>query len=315
MCVRPVYLPQEIYDDPDGRGVPCRKCWACRRNRIYDWVGRCLGETVTSSDYTILTLTYAGDVPGSVLLLYSDVQRMLWLLRRHGFSCRYIVSGEHGTRWGRAHWHIAIFWQGLSPPLPNLNEFGQWRYWPHGHVHNRKADSAGLAYILKYMQKDISLDNSVVRFAMSKKPPLGLPYFKRIADEMVERRIMPQSFDYSFPGVVDRKGRLRQFQLRGRMRELYLDRFAVSWRLRWSEQPPPNAFISEKHLDSIAKGEMDDQDFAARFGEPKIEDRPAFGDGLPSPDFGSDFEGIPSGAGIFGGYRLSDYPTPPPPGF
>ena len=41
-------------------------------------------------------------------MTYSDVQKYLKLLRRHRYQVRYFVTGEYGSKGGRAHWHIVL---------------------------------------------------------------------------------------------------------------------------------------------------------------------------------------------------------------
>ena len=65
-----------------------------------------------------VTLTYKGDVPGSVTLLTADVQKFVRSLRKAGHKVRYMIAGEYGERKGRAHWHAVLFFKGKVPSLP-----------------------------------------------------------------------------------------------------------------------------------------------------------------------------------------------------
>lgn len=91
MCLTPIRLK-------DNTPVACRYCARCRANRINDLVGRCIAEQAASSATFSVTLTYAGDVPQAAALQYADFQKCLKLLRRHGYSVRYIVAGEFGEK-------------------------------------------------------------------------------------------------------------------------------------------------------------------------------------------------------------------------
>ena len=71
MCVTPSHLP-EIGP------VACRNCWQCRKNRINDYVGRCLAEQKFSDKALAVTLTYAdSDSANASILTYSDFQKFM----------------------------------------------------------------------------------------------------------------------------------------------------------------------------------------------------------------------------------------------
>ena len=103
---------------PDGQKAACRHCLRCRRNRVDCLVGRCLAEKAVSDGVLGVTLTYKGDVPGSVTLLTADVQKFVRSLRKAGHKVRYMIAGEYGERKGRAHWHAVLFFKGKVPSLP-----------------------------------------------------------------------------------------------------------------------------------------------------------------------------------------------------
>ena len=69
---------------PDGQKAACRHCLRCRRNRVDCLVGRRLAEKAVSDGVLGVTLTYKGDVPGSVTLLTADVQKFVRSLRKSG---------------------------------------------------------------------------------------------------------------------------------------------------------------------------------------------------------------------------------------
>lgn len=264
MCIKPRYEPytQSL--------VACRHCWACRKNRVDDYVGRGLAESLTAAGVSVLTLTYAGDVPGAVLLLHYDVRKFFMRLRKAGYPLRYILAGEHGSRHNRAHWHVIIYWQKAVPNgLPVFGEFGDWvidqglgrkpvRPWPHGHVHSMRFSVSSLRYTIKYLLKDQDLETSVSRFSLSKRPLIGLPFFFRQADEMIEKRVLPRDLFYTFADVLDRHGKPYRFHLRGRAAERYLDRFEIGWRLRWLEPPPLSDYLLERYHFPIARKESKD---------------------------------------------------------
>lgn len=96
MCITPTTLPS-------GSVVPCRNCWQCRKDRVDDWIGRCIAESQFSTKVYSVTLTYREGTPNSATLVYSDVQKFLKLLRFDQYKVRYFCAGEYGTKKGRAH--------------------------------------------------------------------------------------------------------------------------------------------------------------------------------------------------------------------
>lgn len=253
MCVSPRFEPFT------GGLVACRHCWACRKARVDDYVGRGLAERETAAGVSVLTLTYAGDVPGAVLLLHYDVRKFFMRLRKAGYPLRYILAGEHGSRHNRAHWHVIIYWQGSVPSeLPPLGEFAHWRFWPHGHVHSMVFSVSSLRYTIKYLLKDQDLETSVSRFSLSKRPLIGLPFFFSQADAMIEKRALPRDLFYTFADVLDRHGKPYRFHLRGRAAERFLDRFEIGWRLRWGEPPPLSQYLIDRYHVPIGRKESRD---------------------------------------------------------
>lgn len=238
--------------------VPCRKCWRCRSNRVNDWVGRCIAES-RISDYTLsITLTYSGsDVPEASVLTYSDFQKFIKRLRKDGYSVRYMVAGEYGTKKGRAHWHAILFFTGLcpkivdvrsiSPSVLRLNPSGTslvpssdialserflWSYWPHGISFLEEPSYSAFRYCLKYVLKQETKGISVSKVSLSKKPPLGDLYFKKLAIAHVEQGLSPSNFMYSFPDCRDASGVLHKFYLQGTSRDNFIQYFIDQWSLK-----------------------------------------------------------------------------------
>lgn len=246
MCVSPITLR-------DGTRVACRGCWQCQAKRRDDLVGRCVGEAVTSDYVASVTLTYAGDGPESALLRYSDVQKMLKRLRVDGFSVRYICAGEYGSKKGRAHWHMVLFFRGARPEVPEGERF-EWSYWPHGFSYFQSPDWRGFTYVLKYALKDQSDVGQTRALAMSKKPPLGFDFFVDLAERTAIAGLPLQSPEYSFLDVRGRNGPKRFF-LKGRMAEIYCEAYASAFRATWGREPPVSEFLSE-FLDKQVRDEV-----------------------------------------------------------
>ena len=261
MCTAPLTLA-------DGTQTACHECWQCRERAVHDWVGRNIAESKTAIAAHAVTLTYGRDSEGesdhvrAALLTYSDVQKFLKLLRRHGFPVRYFVTGEFGSKKGRAHWHIMLYWQEQVPPMCGFNADGKWRdhnldrnfmwarrdkrgepardengkpalFWPHGWAFVTKPDWPAIKYNCKYILKDMGDDERQGHLAMSKKPPLGTDYFRLRAEKYVENGLSPQSLEYWWPEVNRRMSNGRhepiRFMLKDRPAELYLRHFIESW--------------------------------------------------------------------------------------
>lgn len=239
----------------DGTLVACRYCSLCASNRLNDLVGRCIAEQSVSSSTLAVTLTYAGDSPESAVLHYRDVQLMLKRLRKDGYKIRYICAGEYGTRKGRAHWHIILFFRGKSPAV-QIDHRVSWDYWPHGFSYFQRPDYGGFRYVMKYALKDQKSEAATRALSMSKKPPLGHDFFIRLAHDLVERGLPVHSPEYAFAGVLDRKGKARRYWLQGRMREMWLKAYCARWNEVHGGEPPQTDFLLEKYLDPIARREM-----------------------------------------------------------
>lgn len=234
MCIAPI----TVYVGKRGQKVPiesaCHECWQCRANAINDWVGRNIAETKTSKACHAVTLTYGRDERGEVdninaaVLTYSDVQKYLKLLRFNGYPVRYFVTGEFGSKKGRAHWHIMLYWQGKVPPHVLDKNFSE-PHWKHGWSFWTKPGPHAVRYNCKYIQKDMGDAERQGHLAMSKKPPLGAVYFRQLAETYVQQGIAPQTLHYSFPDVRDRHEQPIQFLLGGRSAELFLDEYLAAW--------------------------------------------------------------------------------------
>jgi hypothetical protein len=259
MCIS----PSQICVDGQRTEIPCRVCWQCQKSRVNDYVGRCIAEEKTSVATVAVTLTYAGNTPHAQTLVYSDVQKFLKIVRARIGPVRYICAGEYGSNKGRAHWHIILFFQG-NPPTESRCECEEdaycvcehepysilfnrrfwWQAWPHGISYIQKPDYGAFKYVLKYILKDQTKEIAQGHLAMSKKPPLGYEHFMNLVDRAVEQRVLPRDASYSFRDVFDAKGKRRRYNLRGRMLELFVERFLIRWTVEHGHQPPVNDFLA-----------------------------------------------------------------------
>lgn len=235
MCLAPRTLETGVV-------IPCHNCKQCRLNAIYDWVGRNIAESKTSVASHVINLTYGrgehGEVlhPRAVLLTYRDVQLWLKLWRKDGFPLRYFVSGEFGSEFSRAHWHVVVHWQERVPKLVLEKRYNE-GHWPHGFSYVQAADLRGIRYAAKYIQKAQAPREGIhvnEPPRMSKKPPLGARYFEQLAAKLVEQGLSPQDLRYTFPGVTTRakngETRPTYFRLAERSAELFLDAYLRLWK-------------------------------------------------------------------------------------
>ena len=270
MCINPGKLA-------DGTEIACRKCRLCRDNAVNDWVGRCIAESKTATVSYCFSLTYGRDAdeaspffgsedhPRAKVLTYSDVQKLIKLLRRHGYDFRYFVVGEYGSEKGRAHWHVVFFFYGRAPALAGFNSFGTWSdrhlsrgfdakdkirfmwqrldddgkpvmvkgkpayWWPHGWVEVSEASHGGIRYNTKYIQKDIGKAERQGHLMMSKKPPLGTAYFQQQAEQMVAQGVALRNLEYTFDEARTKKGELVRFWLAGKTATEFILHYIETW--------------------------------------------------------------------------------------
>ena len=257
MCLEPTKIS-------DVGFVACRKCWQCQERKVDDWVGRNIAESKTAKAAHVVTLTYGEDLAvGAIdhlraaVLTYSDVQKYLKLLRFNGFPVRYFVVGEYGSKKGRAHWHIILYWQDKIPEHKLRENFAE-RHWPHGWSYWDKMTPEAIRYACKYLTKELG-DNARQAFGPmpSKKPPLGDAYFRDLARQYVEAGLSPQHLFYHFPEVrrvpQGTRGKTAkqfreaakpiQFLMRGQTAENFLRYFVEGWRERYQDDPPASEVV------------------------------------------------------------------------
>lgn len=266
MCQNPVLLP-------NGIEVACHQCWQCKKNRVNDWVGRCIAESQTAKGVTVVTLTYgrdehigAADHVKAAVLTYSDVQRYLRAYRdyrgddaSHGFPLRYFAVGEYGREKSRAHWHVVCFWQDKVPQREQHKRFMDEPFWPHGLSYwdtltTREGVAKAVKYAAKYVAKELADDERQAYMGLSRMPALGHYFFVEYARKHVEQGIAPQDPFYSFPDIRDKHGlRPIQFRLSGTSLETYLRSFCQIWAEERPDQHIPPSELVENYLDMVSK--------------------------------------------------------------
>lgn len=253
-----------FYTDASGRRLscasPCRKCWQCRKDRVADIVGRCLAEQSVSDWSCLVTLTYR-DCPereadgAHIFVTVSHLQAYIRALRDRNYSVRYMAVGEHGSKRGRAHFHVVLFGIGQAPDYPECGPQDRfWRNeWPHGHMHCEwSPGQRAMTYAVKYLLRDKGAEKGKVKpYYPSKKPPLGHAYFQALAERMAAFRTLPISFEYVPPGAADN----RRYRMTGATRRNFLARlcevagvFPVEFAERGSEWLQRSAEKVEKWL-------------------------------------------------------------------
>lgn len=247
MCLAPQRLA-------NGSEVACHKCWQCRERAIDDWVGRNIAESKTAKATHAVTLTYGRsrsndvDHERAVVLTYSDVQKYLKLLRRHGYPVRYFVTGEFGSLKGRAHWHIMLYWLDKVPAHELDRNFME-EHWPHGWSFWTRPTPHAVRYNCKYIQKDIGDAQRQGHLAMSKKPPLGTAYFQQVAEQYVRQGLAPQDLHYWFADVRNADGSVKKFMLKDRPAEMFLQHYVDTWKRTYPGRHLPNSELVEEFVD------------------------------------------------------------------
>lgn len=282
MCVTPrIWIVRGIQTE-----VACGRCWQCRSNRVWDWVGRSLAEAETAGDVRVVTLTYGnsasvGAVPNefaAVSVVKRDIR--LWFKRmRKGhkvngkhvaYPLRYLAVAEYGGLKGRVHWHAILFFKDRAPDVPlNTRVYEGDFAWPHGITYWQEFTAASAVYCCKYVLKSEGVDNRLLRserakqseasndgwMTLSKKPPLGAEYFRRRAEDYVKAGLAPQDLTYSFPEVRERQSkRIRQFHLKrgSASADLFLKHYLDSWAAKRGGHPPQSEVV-EEYCDRVAR--------------------------------------------------------------
>jgi len=178
-CTNPLWMRKQ------GIRVPCGKCEGCHEARAAEWAARMHHEAFYWESSCFVTLTYDDDhVPPYGSLRKKDVQDFLKRYREFsGRKIKYVLSGEYGGRFGRPHYHCALY--GVS-----WVEQAELKHcWPHGFVHTGGLTVASARYIAKYMRKgtkvSIAAGCESPFFLVSKG--LGLEFVKRNGDQIKDQ--------------------------------------------------------------------------------------------------------------------------------
>lgn len=256
MCLNPTNLP-------NGLQVGCRQCWQCKANIVDDVVGRAIAETYSSTGAVAVTLTYGRDGEGnkdhakSGMLDMRDVQNYLKRWREDGYELRYVLAGEYGDDFGRAHWHLIIFWQGKVPELEMEKRYlhekwnAGWSWFEPVHYNSAR-------YALKYVMKEQEKGEKGLH-SYSTVPVLGYTYFCKKAIQEAKEGLVPTSPFYTLPGVWKnaKQTTLRKFRLSNTSLDRYLEAYLNAWRVyQPGKHVPPSPFL-EKWIDGQARKEKE----------------------------------------------------------
>lgn len=239
MCVKPVTVPVMGTARLETVEVPCRHCWACRKNRVDDLIGRCLCQAAVSDWSASLCCTYGrGHGPERTeLICKEDVQRLFKRLRRAGHKFRYLVAGEYGSKKGRSHFHIILMGQGVPPVMPDVRaEKQHWDFWsedgkPIGFVYRDDVDRATIRYVAKYLLDDPKKEKAAW-LSYSKKPLMGFEFIVADAVLHAAQKVVPRDFRYVPPGGDERV----RYQYYGKARSVFLAALTEAWP-EWLEKP------------------------------------------------------------------------------
>lgn len=119
----PCYYPKQAWLAPGGGitfcrsggytdkpyTVACRQCSGCRLESSRQWATRIMHEAQMHTANSFITLTYADKhfPPGGSLYVEHWQQFAKRLRKKHKF--RFFHAGEYGDKYGRPHYHAAMF--------------------------------------------------------------------------------------------------------------------------------------------------------------------------------------------------------------
>jgi hypothetical protein len=131
------------------KAMPCGRCFYCRLKKKQEWKFRILSEFSTSQEGYFITLTY-DNLHVTQELEKKHIKNFLDSLRRHfkrdrKEKLRYYVCGEYGERFGRPHWHLAIFNKITRNELE--------KYWKRGFIDIQPLNNQTASYIAGYVLK------------------------------------------------------------------------------------------------------------------------------------------------------------------
>ena len=149
-----------LCQNPQGQDTKwaCGRCKACRINRKRDWISRLLLESCASSYAIFLTLTYRlvqYNEQGQPTLDPEHIRNFIKRLRKKlpTDSLRYYAVGEYGTKRGRPHYHLLLFYNDDTPRGIASLARAITASWTIGSLHVGTVTPDSIAYTVGYIVK------------------------------------------------------------------------------------------------------------------------------------------------------------------
>jgi hypothetical protein len=184
-----VFVERSRFDIVKSLQLACGQCVGCRLEKSRQWAMRCLHEAKMHEKSCFITLTFAPfswyhargrvdsykekkyeyDMQDSALNLhYQQFQLFMKRLRKkYGSGIRFYMCGEYGEKFGRPHFHAAIFGHDFSDKYePKRTDSGSFVYrsreleklWDYGFSSVGEVTFESAAYIARYIMKKITGD-------------------------------------------------------------------------------------------------------------------------------------------------------------
>lgn len=198
--------------------LPCGRCIGCRLDRARTWGIRMMHEAQLQDEIGPLrnhfwTLTFADEhLPRDRSIRKRDVQLVMSrLMKRVGHPIRYFACGEYGEKFGRPHYHLALFGLPLHDREPwGRSSNGSILYrsptleaaWPYGKCEVSELTLKSAEYVARYTLKKVSDDLAEERYRredpltgrswmverefalMSRRPGIGAGWIERFKDDV-----------------------------------------------------------------------------------------------------------------------------------
>lgn len=206
--------------------VPCGNCIGCRMDYSKMWMARITHESTKYANNAFLTLTYnpehlpykqtvdkeTGELKEGNPLVKKHIVDFVKRLRyyydkeRPGEKIRFYACGEYGTKYGRPHYHMAIFnydstcWGDIKLRGNNHQGDALWssekleQIWGKGFVTIGDLTPQSAAYIARYMLKKqkgkekkyyYEKEGIIQEYTtMSRMPGIGLDWYEQHKEEI-----------------------------------------------------------------------------------------------------------------------------------
>lgn len=257
-CRKP-YKPEEDFC------FKCRKCDACRKMWKRQWLGRLMAEHASSRSAWFVTLTYGGgyENESAYQLDSQHLDSFYRSLRNLGYRFKPVAVGEYGGQFGRAHWHVILFWI-THPPIVEMDKRIHWTHpgkrsvrtiWPHGYAKCEypRSKQACVSYVLDYLEKPAEKRG---KFSFGKNPAVGQRYLLEFAQRKADMgmSLFPTGKPiYQVDGNYKNRG-----DTAGQLYDYWLDTQSSIYRKmidvyveRWLDKRPEQKIPYCKHIDAI----------------------------------------------------------------